>query len=80
MAWTLFDTFSTPDKLTDLVQTKPSKFKKKGCEKSLFLIDIIALQKQSQRSCWCRWLEGGDRRLEKHPKNKHLFNLFNKIS
>lgn len=25
-------------------------------------------------------LEGGDRRLEKHPKNKHLFNLFNKIS
>nr|DAX36306.1 MAG TPA: hypothetical protein [Caudoviricetes sp.] len=35
------NTFSTSDKLTDLVQTKPSKFKKKGCEKHLFLIDIL---------------------------------------
>nr|DAV05303.1 MAG TPA: hypothetical protein [Caudoviricetes sp.]DAZ17670.1 MAG TPA: hypothetical protein [Caudoviricetes sp.] len=38
MAWTLFNTFLTPDKLTDLVQTKPSKFKKKGCEKPSFLL------------------------------------------
>lgn len=31
------NTFSTPDKLTDLVQTNPANFKKKGCEKPSFL-------------------------------------------
>jgi len=37
VAWTLFNTFLTPGKLTDLAQTKPSKFKKKGCENTSFL-------------------------------------------
>nr|DAJ48107.1 MAG TPA: hypothetical protein [Caudoviricetes sp.] len=32
------NTFSTPSKLTDFAQTKPSKFKKKGCEKASFLL------------------------------------------
>jgi len=32
------NTFSTPSKLTDLAQNKPSKFKKKGCEKPSFLL------------------------------------------
>jgi hypothetical protein len=33
-----FNTFSIPDKLTDLVQTKPANFKKKGCETPSFLL------------------------------------------
>lgn len=36
--WTLFNTFLTPDKLTDLVQINPANFKKKGCEKPSFLL------------------------------------------
>lgn len=32
------NTFSTPGKLTDLVQTNPANFKKKGCEKPSFLL------------------------------------------
>jgi hypothetical protein len=32
------DTFSTPSKLTDLAQTNPANFKKKGCEKASFLL------------------------------------------
>lgn len=39
------NTFSTPDKLTDLVQTNPANLRKKDV-KTLFLIDIIALQKK----------------------------------
>lgn len=38
VAWTLFNTFLTPDKLTDLVQINPANFKKKGCEKPSFLL------------------------------------------
>nr|DAT14857.1 MAG TPA: hypothetical protein [Caudoviricetes sp.] len=39
-----------------MLKQNPANVRKKGCETTLFLIDIIALQKQSQRSCWCRWL------------------------
>lgn len=35
VAWTLFNTFSTPDKLTDLVQTNPANLRKKDVKHPL---------------------------------------------
>nr|DAE71426.1 MAG TPA: hypothetical protein [Caudoviricetes sp.] len=32
------NTFLTPDKLTDLVQTNPANLRKKGCETPSFLL------------------------------------------
>jgi len=35
VAWTLFNTFSTSDKLTDLVQTNPANLRKKDVKNPL---------------------------------------------
>lgn len=35
VAWTLFNTFSTPSKLTDLAQTNPANLRKKDVKKPL---------------------------------------------
>jgi hypothetical protein len=54
-----------------LLKQNPANVRKKGCETTLFLIDILHYKK-SQRPCWCQWLEGGDKRPKKQPKNKYI--------
>ena len=54
----------------------PANFKKKGCEKPSFLL-ISCITKKAIDLAGVYGQKGGGKRLEKHPKNKHLFNLFN---
>ena len=68
MAWTLFNTFLTLDKLTDLVQTKSSKFKNKGCETPSFLLISLHYQIAKDLAGVDGW-EGGDTKA-------HKLNLF----
>nr|UWF85380.1 MAG: hypothetical protein [Bacteriophage sp.] len=58
------------------MSNKPSKFKKKGCENTSFL-SISHYKNKAKDLAGVDGWKGGDKRLEKHPKNKHLFNLFN---